>query len=135
MGAGGLSKLPFAQTRLGGKAGDLSVGVSGHGGMLDFRTDEDRITSFTGAVDLKLALDKITVSGEDFYAENVSTLFSGIKATIADDVITERKGVGGWGQVSLQAPDALTVNVGGGPADNVVCDGNGFRTIVFLFLF
>ena len=41
-------------------------------------------------MDLKLALDKITVSGEDFYAENVSTLFSGIKATIADDVITER---------------------------------------------
>jgi hypothetical protein len=118
LGAGERSKLPMVQARLASIFGKHAIGLSAHFGKLDFRLPgKDKVTSQGFAGDVKLAFGKVGFMGEAFSAKNIGTMFSGIKAATANNVITELEGKGGWAQIAYEASAKVTLNVGGGTED------------------
>ncbi len=140
LGAGELSMLPFVQGRVSYQHEKMvTVGVSGHAGLMDFSKRKAAVVSGAGKVfdaseldekvrtwaiagDLKVDGEMVGFMAEGFYGRNLAMYFSGIGVryelagggghTIVS--IPSAKGVGGWGQVTLKPNEIIKINAGAG---------------------
>ncbi len=137
LGAGELSLLPFAQARVSYEYdGMVTVGVSGHGGQMDFskrhsvwmnnqwydfNEDEldEKINTWAVAGDVKVKHEMFGFMGEAFYGRNLGMYFSkiglGYQVTGLEVVGIQRPtGFGGWGQVTVKPTEIIKINAGAG---------------------
>ena len=133
LGRGELYGWPWVQGRLGYTmkgSTSLALGAGVHYGQEDFGNDPagDDITgsSFAVAGDVKLAVNKVTISGEAFAGKNIRTLFSTAGFAMRPDSIlvdgdyvayNEVEGVevmGGWGELKLAASPKVDLAVSAG---------------------
>jgi len=135
LGAGEMSGLPFVQSRIAATFGKSTIGVSGHYGKLDFRTNgTGRVNSQAVAGDIALNFGKVSVMGEYFTAKNVGMLFSNIKASVANGNVNSLAGQGGWGQICLHASSQIALNIGAGTEEpeNGTANTQLFGNLMFI---
>jgi hypothetical protein len=144
LGAGELSLLPFGQGRVAfsyenGVA--VTVGVSGHGGQMDFsqrksrwigdprfghrehfNEDEldEKVNTWAVAGDVNACFGVVGISGEAFYGRNLGMYFSNagvgyVSTSLYIVGIHTPKAMGGWGQVTIKPPESpVKINAGAG---------------------
>jgi hypothetical protein len=133
-GAGELANLPFVQGRVAANLGtSATIGASFHFGQEDFYTfyngvkkindttfyniDDTKTSTMAVAGDLKFKVNILTLSGEAFWGENLTMLFSNSYVrSEATGSKYEVKGVGamgGWGELIIK-PSNSKFSFGGG---------------------
>lgn len=129
IGAGELNALPFAQGRVAMSIGkSATVGVSGHFGQENFNkldptfTDDEKTSTYAGALDVVAGNNVIKVMGEGFIGQNLNMLFSNAsyrKVRFESDTTMFKndpiKVMGGWAAINVIPKDSkVSFNVGAG---------------------
>lgn len=104
----------------------VEIGISGHWAKEEYDTDEtgahQDYRSWSGNMDFSLPLTSIlSIKSELFYGQNLDTFLGGIGQGVNTAAGSEIASKGGWLELTAQATDALTLNIGASvddPADD-----------------
>jgi hypothetical protein len=122
-GAAGI--LPEIQGRISTTLkNSYTIGFSGHFTQMDGLGDIGKYQSWSGNIDLNLAITPIiTISGEAFLGSNIAGMLGGIaNANTVEGVETQ----GGWINIKIRPNNDLTLSAGASlddPCDDDLADG------------